>query len=397
MVLESIVKVNKPRQQSSSSLYCLRGLTPAQECCLDSTEETVCVWRSWFDITPVPVWVEDFSALAARFQELRSSGVTDIEAWIRANPAAVKAMAQQVQVVDANAAAVHLLGASDKSQLLGNLSIGFDETSYDTFAEELVKIARGERRFSVDIAAHTMRGEHKLLRMQWSTGAGHEDDLSVVFLSALDIRDLVNTQADLKKALKAKDFFLREIEHRVRNTLTLIDSLLEMAAASSPDSKHLLYSIARRVDALAAVHDSLYQSEDPSLADLAECVGGSSRQAFHRCSEPGHVRLNLVLESASIPIEAAAPVALLTSELVAAFLAAFPQTAVLCVEAKKQADGSGYVAVATDAVLAPLDSPVPEGKLTDALVAQLHGSLVRQELDSGYKVSVTFPFFYPGR
>lgn len=376
----------------AGTAYCQTGLPRSADSARHYRPQDGCVWRSWFDVTPVPVWVEDFSLLAARFRELSDSGVKDLEAWLRAHPQEAVGMASLVRVQDANPAAVLLLGAESKAQLLGDLTIGFDETSYMNFLEELVRIARGERRFTVDVVAHTLRGEHKLLRMQWSTGHGHEEDLSVVFLTALDITELVRAETDLRSALRAKDFFLREIEHRVRNTLTLIDSLLAMQARSNPDAAPMLATLARRVDGLAVVHDSLYQRNDPSLADLAECVGGSARQAFHRSCDPGRARLELKLYSADLPIESAAPVALLVSELVAASLTACPDGAVLNVEAAQLTPELGRISIWTESL--PAGKIEPDRILVDALLAQLHASL---ETDSAGRIGFTFPFLYPKR
>ncbi len=273
-------------------------------------------WDNWFKVSPMPMWLEDFSGVISRMNELRHSGINDIPSWLERNPEEVKVFAGLVRVFEANDAAVELLQASSPDMLLGNLLGGFDEASYKPFTLELIRIANGDRRFSVDVVSKTFKAEHRHLRMSWTAAPGHEDDLSLVYVSATDITELVAVESELRVTISAKNFMLREIEHRVRNTLTLINSLLEMQAKANPEAASALASSARRVETLALVHDSLYRSSDLSLAELRDCVESVVHFAYHfEKKTPASVSFMLDVDDYRIPIEAAAPLALLTSEL----------------------------------------------------------------------------------
>lgn len=402
--------MNSPaKSDGRSPSYCdiglpfsLAGTVPGA---LAGDRDRYCAWRSWFVTTPVPVWVEDFSWVGERFRELAASGVKDLPAWLAAHPAEVRAMAAMVRVMDANQAAADILEAKSPTELIGDLTLGFEDDSYAHFLEELTLIARGERRFSVDILGHTFKGRRRLLRMQWTAGSGHEEDLSVVFLTGMDITDLVLTEANLRDALRAKDFFLKEIQHRVRNTLMLIESLLSMQARNSPDSAALLDAIARRVDTLAVVHDSLYYRRDPSVADLKDCVEGAARQAYHR--EGGSDKAEMELDSREIdlPINAATPVALIVGELTANAIrhgAQAGQRSKVRVSAGLL-DGNRILITVSDRGAglgnggeAGLNRSQGLGlSLVEALAVQLKGSLT-YERDRGLKVSLVFPLVFSG-
>ena len=95
--------------------------------------------------------------------------------------------------------------------------------------------------------------------------------------------------ADLEAALEAKTMLLHEVDHRVKNNLTMIGSLLRLQARSIGNNEfsERLGSMLDRVDALAAVHRQLYQASELTRFDLStfgqtllrDIVGASGRSA----------------------------------------------------------------------------------------------------------------------
>lgn len=76
--------------------------------------------------------------------------------------------------------------------------------------------------------------------------------------------------ADLQHALDAKTVLLHELDHRVKNNLAMVGSLLRLqsrAAADPEIAKHLEDTV-QRVDALGIVHRRLYQSSDITRFDV---------------------------------------------------------------------------------------------------------------------------------
>jgi len=78
--------------------------------------------------------------------------------------------------------------------------------------------------------------------------------------------------AELREALEAKTVLLHEVDHRVKNNLQLISSLITMQARRIGDAetRASLMSMLSRVDALSTVHRRLYQSDDVSTFDVAQ-------------------------------------------------------------------------------------------------------------------------------
>lgn len=130
-------------------------------------------------------------------------------------------------------------------------------------------------------------------------------------------RDLERTAADLNLALEAKTTLLHEVDHRVKNNLQMVASLISLQSKRIPDEgvRTSLKTMLERVEALALVHRRLYQADDVSRFDVAafagdlvtDLVGSTGRE---------DIRVDLDLESVEVSADKAAPVALMINELV---------------------------------------------------------------------------------
>lgn len=86
-----------------------------------------------------------------------------------------------------------------------------------------------------------------------------------------DVTDYEEAVAKMHRALSEKEALLKEIHHRVKNNLQIISSLLRLQATSTrdPESTAFLQEGRNRVEAIALLHESLYQSENLSVVDFS--------------------------------------------------------------------------------------------------------------------------------
>lgn len=96
---------------------------------------------------------------------------------------------------------------------------------------------------------------------------------------------LTETLSDRENLLQQKDYLLKEVNHRVQNSLQLVTSFLAMQARAS-DSEDLrghLDEAQRRISAVALVHRRLYRADQVEAVDLAryiEELWGEMRQSM---------------------------------------------------------------------------------------------------------------------
>ena len=122
--------------------------------------------------------------------------------------------------------------------------------------------------------------------------------------------------ADLTDALQQKTALLHEVDHRVKNNLQLISSLLllQNRRVTDPAVKNSLRGMLERVSAIATVHRRLFQSDDVErfdvsafVRDLVSDMMGATRR--------DDIKARLDLERIDIAASKAAPLALVISEL----------------------------------------------------------------------------------
>jgi PAS domain S-box-containing protein len=135
-------------------------------------------------------------------------------------------------------------------------------------------------------------------------------------------------------ALQQRDVLLREVYHRVKNNLQIIDGLLVMQARqlTDLDAKAALNSLRKRVYALGLVHHQLMGSANLKSFDIAPFLRELSANIVEGGAERG-INLSVAAIPLDVGLDFAIPLGLLVTELVTnALKHAFP-------------DGTGNVSV----------------------------------------------------
>jgi two-component sensor histidine kinase len=127
------------------------------------------------------------------------------------------------------------------------------------------------------------------------------------------------TTLELRTRADEKERLLNELQHRVKNNLQVITSLVQLQAsrAEHPEVKRELTVISHRVETLRLVHDHLYAAGEVDRVDLGNYLGvlASTLLAFH--GEQGRdIRLVTELESVSALASAAVPLGIIATEFI---------------------------------------------------------------------------------
>ena len=156
-------------------------------------------YRSIFNDSPISLWMEDFSAVRGRIDELRRAGVEDFARYFDEHPEEVRGCASRVRIVDVNRTTLAMYEVDRKEELTRDLAGLFSPEMLVTFARELLAVAAGHTRFEGDAVALTRKGRRKQTSLTWTVVPGHESTYGRVLVSIIDITERVRVFAELKR------------------------------------------------------------------------------------------------------------------------------------------------------------------------------------------------------
>ncbi|GEM_PF-799899 len=86
-----------------------------------------------------------------------------------------------------------------------------------------------------------------------------------------DITDNKNHELAIQKSLKDKEVLLKELQHRVKNNLSVISGLLhlEMENLRDEHTRNIFQNSISRINSLSAIYEQLYSTDDISRVDLS--------------------------------------------------------------------------------------------------------------------------------
>ena len=181
----------------------------------------------------------------------------------------------------------------------------------------------------------------------------------------------------VRGGLAESNALLREIDHRVKNNLQLIASLiqLQLRRAEDPAARHALQTMLERLNAVTTVHRRLFQG-DPHLFDAADFIRDLTPDLAAAAGRDD-LAISLDLEPVVVPAASAAPLALVVGELIGnALKHAFPEgrTGQVSVSLRGR-DGACVITVSDDGVGLNGRPPALGLTIVRLLCQQLHASL----------------------
>lgn len=122
---------------------------------------------------------------------------------------------------------------------------------------------------------------------------------------------------DLSEALKAKTILVHEVDHRVKNNLLTIASIVKLQARMSDNDvvKRTLFSVLNRVEALSTVQRKLFTSSDLGRFDVSDFAKDLIEDLVGAIKRDD-IRVSTDLSPVLVPAVKASPLALIINELV---------------------------------------------------------------------------------
>ena len=199
-----------------------------------------------------------------------------------------------------------------------------------------------------------------------------------------------------------RQVLIREVHHRVKNDLQFISSMLNMQERRLNDGPAIgaLEDCRGRIQTIALIHESMYQSEDLVSLPLSKDIRSLAASVLRVSAKPpGAVALEIETpDEITLDVDRAIPCGLILNELMTnALKHAFPggRTGKLRVVLRRDGGGRAALIVEDDGVGMPAETELPARdsmgfRLVRAFADQLGGEL-RVNRSPGTSVGVYFP------
>lgn len=217
--------------------------------------------------------------------------------------------------------------------------------------------------------------------------------------SCVDITEAKGALETLAKDLQERDYLYKELQHRVKNSMSMISSIVEIEASRSSDAKleNTLENLVNRIHSVGNLYEMLYTSDNSHSVRLDRYIQKITENLLNAFQEKTNgVSLQWNLEDLEIDVKSAIPLGLILNELVTnIFKYAFPKKQEGKISIRLFKEDSWVNLVVSDNGV-----PFPEGFRTDyspglglqlvnMLVAQLKGN-IQWKLNGEKEVSIRF-------
>ena len=260
-----------------------------------------------------------------------------------------------------------------------------------------------------DVKALLREHEELAQMLMVDTEAGQCEMGPRLFDELASLRDL-NERQELEKAKRAleesgrqKDLLMKEVDHRIKNSLQIVSSLLYLQAKKAGPAAIQFNNAAARVAAIAAVHQQLHKYDDVGTVALDRYIVDLCRQITAASSSPDRAwSLVVDADALTIPTDVAVPLALIVNELITN-----------AIQHSRPQDESGNVHIVLKSyadnfsigISDPGEGP-PDGhaagslgtrhaglgtQIVETLARQINAALAKERSATGYAVTVTVP------
>jgi len=273
---------------------------------------------------------------------------------------------------------------------------------------------------AIDLLNYTSDGRPFWNALYMSPVSNEQGELQFYFASLVDVSERKRSEhhlaaekerfeqavrdrtAQLKAALDAQTMLIHEVDHRVKNNLQMISSLIVMQSRSIADEniKRSLRAMLERIEAVSTVHRRLYQSDDVTQFNVSDFIRDLVTDLL-AASGREEIKAEFDLVNVVIAADKATPVALMVNELVTnALKHAFgPDTngngPKISVRLRGATD-SFAIEVADNGKGLPAEHESSEAKsfgtrLIKSLVRQLHADIQWRDEMPGTRAIITIP------
>ena len=254
-----------------------------------------------------------------------------------------------------------------------------------------------------DDVKELLREHEELARVLLEDAEAGRCEMGVRLFEELEsLRDL-NERQELKTAKTAleesgrqKDLLLKEVDHRIKNSLQIVASLLYLHAKTAGPAAGLFRDAAARVTAIAAVHQQLHTHNDVGTVLLDRYLVDLCQEITAASSSPNRTwPIAVDTEPLTISSEIAVPLALVVNELVTnAIQHSRPVHDGRGARVTLRCQPDSFSISVSDSGEGPAAGHTEAGlgtTIVETLCKQINASVEKERLVDGYTVTIKVP------
>lgn len=211
------------------------------------------------------------------------------------------------------------------------------------------------------------------------------NDDEVVIISR-NVTDTVEYEQKLIESVKEKEVLLKEVHHRVKNNLQVINSILNLQSSYVTDEETLQIIIEsqNRIRSMSYIHESLYQTKDFSSINFFDYITNLVQNLVHSYDvAQERTELDLDIEQVELALDQAIPCGLILNELITnALKYAYPkgESGKITIAVWEE-EGKVFIRVKDYGVGLPKGFKIDDSEslglsLVDTLIDQIDGELI---------------------
>ena len=301
-----------------------------------------------------------------------------------------------------NKAMIKISGVDNERLLLGQNIFEIPTYSEYGLTDYIEKGIKGEPFKIEGIKYISYVGKKKSIRSYFGIPIKNKNGKVEKLLCLIDdITPQRSLEKQIREALKERNVLLREINHRVKNNMQIIYSIINLQSLKIKDRQALalIEESKNQIKSMLAVHERLYKSRDLSRINFQEYINELVSRLFDLFwVDKTQIKKIIEAEDIYLSVDKAIPCALIINELISnAIKYAFPGKRKGKIKVIfKRADASDYqLTVSDNGVGMPTvkNKKIIESlglELVDSLVKQIYGQLKIKSVH-GTTFTINFP------
>ncbi|WP_151707079.1 GGDEF domain-containing protein [Acinetobacter sp. TUM15064] len=258
--------------------------------------------ESRFHFSPTSLWVEDFSRIKARLDQVRHLGIDDFKTFLDVHHDFIMQCIQDIIIIDVNQATLDLFGAADKNTLLKNTHKIFAKEMVQTFREQLIELWNGNIHHQREAVNYALDGSIRHVLLQFTVFPDYRDDWSMVQVALTDITARKKAENyleylgrhDVLTKLYNRSFYTEEVNRLERSPIRPVSCIfLDMNGLKEANDNFghdVGDGLLRRVGSILnqLIQNTLYSASRIGGDELVILMSGADEAALHNCLHSLH-------------------------------------------------------------------------------------------------------------